>query len=276
MFRSLFMLGLVAGAAALIAAPAAAQIPPELLNNTRRELGDTVRVCVDDHSPGGALDRRIALALGEALLLEVKFHPAPTGFPLNGAGYLEELQIVMSRDCDMLMGISVQANSPFPDWVTVTRPYATVPFVLMVTDPAFRTLDDIPRDRLIGTALGSKGEQVFLTWQQQQPEARRWGRLPYANSKLMLTRLRDGRLAGMILWQPAYLRLMAEDKEGGPALHSADFAPVPMTDVRVGALVSNRDSFLRNMVDEAIDGLVADGTIAAIMTEMGIAGHPGD
>lgn len=247
--------------------------PPELLSTTRREQGDSIRICVDRHAPGGAFDREVALALGEALLLEVVFHPAPTGFPLNGSGYLEELQIVMSRNCDMLMGISVQANSPFPDWVTVTRPYASVPFVLAVTDPGFARLGDIPKDRLIGTALGSKGEQVFLTWQQQQPEADRWGRLPYANSQLMLQRLRDGRLAGMILWQPALLGLLANDP--GADLRAIGFDPVPMTDVRVGALVSNRDTFLRSQVDEAFAALIEDGTIAAIMERMGIAGQPG-
>lgn len=251
------------------------EVPPQLLNTTRRQQGDVLKVCTDAYSPGGAFDAEVAKAIADALFLTVEFHPTPTGFPLNGGGFLAEVQVALNNTCDLMMGMAVQTTSPFPDWATVTRPYASISFVAAVIDPAFTKLGDIPKDRLIGTAVGSKAEQVFLTWLGQQPEDQRWNRLPYADPHLMLKRLRDGRIGGMMLYQPAFLQLMREDKEGGAMPRSVPFDPVPMQDVRVGGIVNTRDTFLRSQVDEAIDALVADGTIAAIMERMEIIGTPG-
>lgn len=249
-------------------------VPEELLNNTRPVQGDAIQICIDPLSVGAEFDRAVSQAIADALFLTPTFHDAPSGFPLDGLGYLDELQIAMTNTCNMLAGISLQPNSPFPAWATTTRSYAQVPFVLVAADPAYQTLSDIPRDKFIGTALGSLGESQFLAFVAQQPRDQQWRRLPYADPELMVRRLLDGKLAGILIWQPALARVTGGDP-GAQGMRIIPTDPLPPVEVSVGALVSNRDAFLRSQIDEAIGALVADGTIAAIMEEHGVAGTPG-
>lgn len=274
--RSLLALALAAACALLpnLALGQGFGVPEELLENTRPVQGDAMTVCIDPLSIGAPFDRDVSQAIADALFLTPTFADAPSGFPLDALGYFDELQIAMTNTCDMLAGISLQPNSPFPEWATVTRPYAQIPFVLAVTDPSYGSLADIPRDRFLGTALGSQGELQLLTYLSQLPQAQQWRRLPYADPDLMLQRLLDGRLAGILIWQPALMKITAGDPAAmGIRIIPTD--PVPPADVAVGALVSNRDTFLRSQIDDAIGALVADGTIAAIMEQHGITGTPG-
>lgn len=260
---------------ALNCVPARGQDAPQMyLDNTRKIQGDKIRVCVDDAAVGAPFDRAVAEEIGKALFLDVTFDQSPGGFPISGGGFLEELQIRMNKNCDLVMGMSLQTGNLYPDWVSPTRVYATVPYVLAVLDPRYETLADIPKEHFIGTALGSSGEWAFITAMGQRPEGQRWKRLPYADKSLMLRRLRDGQLSGMLLWQPMLQQLLAEEPGGGDVKIIAP-DPIQVATVRVGGLVSSRDSFLRNQIDSAIDALIQDETIAALMDEFGFAGMPG-
>lgn len=254
----------------LAAAAQDAGVPDSLLQERRREQGDALTVCQDSGSPIRDFDRDVARAIGDALFLQVRFEEGFRGFPISGDGFLQELRIAMTNRCDLMMGMSVQEETPFPDWVQMTRPYAAFDYVLAVTDPGWTALGQIPTDRVIGTQLGSIGELVFITWNQQRAEGTRYRRLPYADGGLMLRRVLDGRLAGMLVWRPVLARIAAENP-GAAALHQIDTAPMPHTVTRVGALVSSKDSFLRSQVDQAIDALTADGTIGGIMARYGYA-----
>jgi len=253
------------------------EAPPSLFKSTRREAGDSLRVCIDSFSAGAALDRAVAQAIGAALLLKVEIGPGLSNFPLNGDGYLTELRLLMTNDCDVMMGMSAQSNPAYGDWAVLTRPYASIPFVAAVADPAFDSLEEVPFDRRIGTALGSKVEWAYLTWAGQQPKDRQWVRLPYADPALMLRRLRDGSLGAILIWQPALQRALAEGAavEGGDArpIATVPLSPLRETVVDVSALVSGRNSFLRVQLDEAIAALQADGTLDGLMAAQGITGH---
>lgn len=268
MLFALLTLGLFGGAAM------AQDAPGIFLDNIRRQQGNELRFCVDDAAVGAPFDRAVAQAIGDALLISVVFDRSPGGFPISGGGYFEELQIRLNKNCDVVMGMSLQSGNPYPEWVTPTRPYATVPFVMAVIDPDYRGLSDIPRDRMIGTALGSAGEWAFIGTMQQRQKDARWKRLPYADRGLMLRRLRDGSLAGMLLWQPTLGKLLANDPEAD-TVRVIPSDPVPQTYVRVGALLSSRDTYLRSQIDAAIGELIDDGTIAGLMAEMGYEGQPG-
>ncbi|HEY4202391.1 MAG TPA: hypothetical protein VGM83_17700 [Devosiaceae bacterium] len=258
----------------LAALPAMAQDLPESLENQGTRLqGDQITFCLDRGAPGAAFDMKVGQAIADALLVKAAFTDSPSGFPIDAGGYLAELKIVMANKCDVLLGISLQPNFPYPDWATPTRPYATVPFVLAVTDPNYKSLADIPRDKMLGTALGSIGEYTFITYSLQQPEDQRWKRLPYADPNLMLTRLKDGHLGGIILWQPSLLKVT----NGDPAAAGVRIVPtdpVPASGVDVAALVSSRDSFLRSQIDDAIASLTADGTIQSLLDSVKFAGTP--
>lgn len=269
------LLSKIAGiAAALFVTTTAvqAQILPQQLQTQEREVqGNRIRACVDDYSAGGKLDRAIAQAIGDALFLEVEYKEALRGFPLDGDGYLAELQIQLNNECDLFMGVSVQPNMPFPDWALITRPYAEVPFVLVTDKPDYNSLGDVPYGLTIGTALASLGERVFATSVAQRPEDQRWKRLPYADFELMTTRMREDKLAAMILWHPSLLQL-AEKVPDVADLRVIAMDPVPQANVLVGALISTRNTFLRTQVDNAIAELSADGTIDQILADLGILG----
>jgi polar amino acid transport system substrate-binding protein len=255
-------------------AASAQELPESLESQSTRLQGDQITFCLDRTATGAGLDEKVGQAIADALLVKAAFTDAPTGFPLDAGGYLAELKIVMANKCDVLLGISLQPNFPYPDWATPTRPYATVPFVLAVTNKNYKSLADIPRDKLLGTALGSIGEYNFITYSLQQPENQRWRRLPYADPNLMLKRVKDGTLAGMILWQPSLLKITAGDPvAAGLRVIPAD--PVPASSVQIAALVSSRDSFLRSQIDEAIGSLVSDGTIQSLLDQTKFQGRPG-
>ncbi|MET3924519.1 transporter substrate-binding domain-containing protein [Devosia sp. 2618] len=273
MFR-FFVLGLTM----LCASAAYAQssgIPPEEMTNTRRLAGDSINVCFDVTSLGRSFDEDVANAIGDALFLKVNAIEGFGGFPLNGDGFIDELTLAMNNTCDMFMGVSVSTNSPVSDAFSLTRPYATIPFVLVVADPDWQNLSDIPKERRLGTALASLGEMNYITWAQQQPEAERWVRFPYADFNKMATRVLDGTIAGMILWQPALARLL-DERPDLAALRVIENDPIPEAEVHVGALVSSRNAFLRSQADQAIDALVADGSIAALMEKHGYSGRAGE
>lgn len=249
-------------------------VPGELLKNTRRQDGDRLRVCSDVTGRIGAFDHAVAEKIAESLFLTPEFHEGFGGFPTSGDGFLDELQIAMTNSCDVMMGMTVQENSPFPDWAVLSRPYVSLPYVLAVRDD-YKSLGDIPVSRKLGTALSSMGERVFITWNEQQPKARRYVRLPYADMGLMTRRVADGSIAGMLVWQPVLAQLRQSDPDAA-ALRVIPLAPVPAVVTRVGVLMKARDSFLRSQVDGAIDALVADGTIAGLMRDFGYEGTAGD
>ncbi|WP_161796946.1 substrate-binding periplasmic protein [Devosia soli] len=273
------MLRFLAFAIALFSAGTAfaqtAGVPPEELNNTRRLAGDSINVCFDVTSLGRPFDEDVARAIGDALFLEVNVIDGFGGFPLNGDGFMDELTLAMNNTCDVFMGVSVSANSPFSEAFALTRPYASIPFVFVASDPAYQSLGDIPKDRPLGTAMASMGEMNYITWAQQQPDGQSWVRYPYADPDKMATRVLDGTIAGMIVWQPAFSRVLAE-RSDADALRIIDPSPLPEAFVRVGALVSSRNGFLRSQMDQAIDALVADGTIAALLEKYGYEGKAGE
>ena len=274
MFKRILLAGLLALSGVSGAFAQAGGLPQELQKNTRRLQGDQITFCLDERSVGAPFDHRVGVAIASALLLNAKFTRAPGGFGLDAQGYLDELQIVMANECDVLLGVSLQPNFPYPEWASPTRAYAQVPFVLAVTDPSYNSLADIPKTRKLGTALGSIGEYAFITYNQQLPEAERWKRLPYADPKLMVQRLKDGTLGGIILWGPSLSRAVGGDPASA-GLRVIDTSPVAQSFVLVGALVSSRDAFLRSQVDDAIGSLIADGTMQSLLDEFGYNGKPG-
>lgn len=250
-------------------------VPAEELDNSVRLAGDSIRVCFDRTSIGRAFDEDIARAIGDALFLNIEVEEGFGGFPVHGDGLLDEVTLAMTNNCDLFMGVSVSPNSPVSEAFSLTRPYATLPFILVVANEEWQSLGDIPKTMRLGTAMASIGEMNYITWAQQQPESERWVRLPYADFNLMTTRLLDGTIAGMILWQPAFSKIL-ESREDARDLRVISNTPIPPSETRVGALVSSRNSFLRNQVDQAIDALVTDGTIAQLLEKHGYEGRAGE
>lgn len=266
------LIGLGLGGAALAQTHG---VPPEFLKNTRRMDGERLSVCADVSGRTVAFDKEVAQMIADALFLQMDYQEGFGGYPTSGDGFLDELQIAMTNTCDILMGMTVQENSPFPEWTALSRPYVSLPYLMFVKED-YASLLDIPTDQKIGTALGSMGERVFITWNQQRPKTDRYTRFPYADMQLMARRVLDGTIAGGLIWAPAWAELQRQAPEMTAELRTIPLQPVPATVTRIGVLVKARDSFLRARIDEAIDALVADGSIAAKLEEFGYLGTPGD
>ncbi|GAA4532395.1 hypothetical protein GCM10023174_25180 [Chelativorans composti] len=252
------------------------EVPPEEIDNRVRLAGDTLHVCFDLASVGRAFDQDVAQAIADALFLKMEVLEGFGGFPLSGGGFMTELTIAMTESCDLLMGVSVSPYSATSQAFSISRPYATVPFVLVVANKDWQKLGDIPKTERLGTAIASIGEMNYITWARQQPKEERWVRLPYADYDLMTTRLLDGTIAGMILWQPAFAKVQRE-REDAKDLRIIANDPIPPAATRVGAAVASKNSFLRSQIDQAIEALVADGTIDKLIEKHGYIGaHAGE
>jgi polar amino acid transport system substrate-binding protein len=268
-------------AAALAAAPALAQdngLPPELLDNSRPMQGDTIRFCVDDYTPGAAFDKAVSQAIAGALLVKAEFAPAPSGFPLDGQGYFDELQLALNQTCDVMAGIGLDPNSGdslYPDWATVTRSYAEIPFVFVVRkDSPYTALKDVPFGKRVGTTMGSAAQGELVTYVGQQAQDKRWMQLPYGDPNLMLKRLLDGTIEGMLIYEPSLLDITKNDPAAA-GVKEIPLDPLQPVSAAVGDLLPSRNAYLRSQIDTAIGSLVADGTITKLIQQFGYHGVAG-
>jgi len=261
---------------ALLTAPAAAQVAgavdPALLETWRLQTGGTVRFCYYETSPTTPFDQAVGEEIAGRLLLDSSFTPLRMGYGIGGEYAAEDLFIALTNDCDVMLGMGLAANA-YPQEFTVTRPYVGFSYVLVVTDPEIRAISDIPTDQRIGAPVGSYGFIETVRYAATRPESQRWMVLPYGTEDLMLTRLLDGTIGGMVIYGPSFAALTGTDPraQGLPVL---SLEPQMTARIEAGGLLLSRNSFLRELLDDAIDSMVADGTIARLIEEAGLEGVP--
>ncbi|MGV8841364.1 MAG: hypothetical protein ACWA6X_13820 [Bauldia sp.] len=264
------------GVAAATTPPAAAQLNDgitgnELLETWRRHTGNVLRFCYDENSSTAAFDRAVGEEIGARMLIAAEFIAIRAGYGIDGQYLLEDLFVALTNQCDVALGLGVFAG--FPVEFTVTEPYASIDFVLGVVDPAYGRLLDVPAGARLGTQISTRGEIAFLGYNNVRPATAQWLRLPYADTDLMLTRLLDGTIVGMIVFGPTFLQIAADRPEAaGVRLLPLD--PVQGAFANIGAVLLARSSFLRSEIDAAIASLVADGTIARLLVSSGLGDVP--
>ncbi|MCC6984217.1 MAG: transporter substrate-binding domain-containing protein [Bauldia sp.] len=250
-------------------------VPNEWLQNWRRTEGDQIAFCVAHGSDTAAFEQAVGEELAAALLLKPVFVESQSGFSIDGMGYLDAVLLSLTNECDVMLGMALVTGGGYPDWLTVTRPYAGVPFLVTTTqNAAYRSLGDVPPGRTIGTQIVSAGDTMLYAYVSQLPPSEQWRRLPYGDSGRLVERLRDGTLDAIIIYEPALMTVT----EGDPAAAGLQvIAAEPLRDLEVpiGAVLLSRNIFLRTQLDSAIASLVADGTIARLMAEHGLGGTPG-
>lgn len=264
------------GLASLLPSHAAAQLNDgiagnEMLETWRRHTGNLLRFCFDESASTAAFDRVVGEEIGARMLVAVEFVPIRSGYGIDGQYLLEDLFVALTNECDAVLGLSV--FSGYAVEFTVTQPYAHFDFVLGVIDPYYRGLLEIPAGARLGTQISTRGEVAFLGYNNVRSEGSRWLRLPYADPDLMLTRLLDGTIVGMILFGPTFLQIAA-DRPEAVAVRSLPLDPVQGAFVNVGAVLLAQSSFLRNEIDGAITSLVTDGTIARLLVSSGLGDIP--
>jgi polar amino acid transport system substrate-binding protein len=266
----------------LVASSATAQMnfnppnpPSEFLDARRQLAGDALRVCISSDSLLAPLDRAVALAIGEVLLVDVTLVEIPT---LRNLPVLDhrvtlsqtELFTVMNNECPVFAGFLL-STSGFADWLTITRPYLQTRSVFATTDPAITALDAMPAGARIGTRIGANVDIRFLDLNQGRTEATRWRRVPYPNNGFLVDRLREGELDAILLWEPALVVGLDGDPRAAGVYPGAT-SPVVVEDQSFGFILLQRDGFVRGALDEAIAVLAEDGTLERLMASTGIPG----
>lgn len=249
--------------------------PTQFLDPSRQLDGDTLRVCISTDSLLAPVDRAVARAIGDALLIDIELFEIasirnPPVLDHRVALSQTELFTLLNNECQAYAGF-VLATTGLADWMTVTRPYLTTRSVFASTDSDVTSLGEMTSGAKIGTRIGANVDIRFLDLNASRPEADRWRRVPYPNYQFLLDRLREGELDAILLWEPAlFVGLDGEPEAEG--VHPGSTSPVVVDDQGFGMILNQRDSFLRTTIDEAIAFLAEDGTLQEIIDGTGIPG----
>jgi len=256
------LLAVVLGVVAV--APTMAQdtpyVPDEATFGRNRD-NYTLNFCVDPRDPAWQVDQQIGEAIAGALLIQAQVTVIKDPSTQSD---LDEMYRHLLADCDIYFGFKLLADD-YPDWLTITRPYYDVGYVMVAKDPAYKQLSDIPRDRPLGPTVGTTADFRLVQYLDSLPDDQRWPRYPMGDDRMALQSLADGETAAALVWAPS-LAALAKTNPAFSELHVISSAPLPDATIPVGAVLLSKNTFLRSSVDQAIQSLVADGTIEKIIT----------
>lgn len=257
---------LLALAAALVIGWTHAQppgLPSDAYEGLRRVQGDSVTFCIDSSPFTRPLERAILQAIADALLLEARFVDVEAVYSITAEALLEDLYVLLADHCDAYAGISYVSGG-YADWMTMTRPYVRYRSVLVTNRSSVASLRDLGPDDTVGSLMTSTADTSLIALQQSLPTAERWRRLPYGDLRLMLERLTDGTLAAALVWEPALRSLVGADLEAA-GMRVVDPSPLFGLQVDVAFALLRQNVFLRQAIDAAIEALLADGTLEALL-----------
>jgi len=249
-------------AACIVASTAIAQTPyvPDDWKFGKRQEPNTLHYCVDARDPDFPVARKIGAAIASALLLAPKEHVIGENQVTED---IENLYRVFLETCDIYLGFKLIPDA-YPDWLTVSRPYYRVSYVVAVTDPVWKSLADMPRSQAIGATIGTSADLRLIQYLLALPANQRWSRFPMADDEATLRAVLRGTAGAALVWAPALWALQARDQEFAKLRVIAP-APLPISTADVGAALLSNESFLRSGVDRAIASLTADGTLEALL-----------
>lgn len=241
----------------------AQQDVPYVLNSQnygKRADSYTLSYCVDPRDPAWKIDRQIGDAIASALLIE----PKPTIIEDRQVQEdVDNIYLHLRADCDLYFGFKLLAGN-YPGWLTITRPYYEVGYVMVAKNPAWKQLADVPRNVPLGPTLGTSADFRLTQYLNSLPADHRWPRFPMSNDVAALQAVADGRVGVAVVWAPSFAAA-ANDSPALAGLHVIASSPLPDATVPVGAVLLNTSTFLRANVDQAIQSLIADGTIQKII-----------
>lgn len=243
-------------------------VPGDLHDGTPRATGDSITFCIDDRLPEWTVHRAVGELVAASLLVEPKFYLLKESLTERSdqfEGVPEALLFILLDDeCEAFLGMPITERIVYPGFVTVTRPYVAAGFVLASTSGAAS----------LGTLLEKGGRRVgvsasgpvFPSLSYYYPES--ISRV-YRSSELLLAAVRAGEAEAGIFWEPEFLALTGGDL-GEDGLTIGSIAPLAMGEWSIGAIMLSRETYLRTMLDEAVASLLADGSLAALLTEFGL------
>ncbi|ARO14247.1 ABC-type amino acid transport/signal transduction systems, periplasmic component/domain protein [Ketogulonicigenium robustum] len=239
---------------------------PQLMNPNILPSGSQLRICHQNGLVTADLDIAIAREIAARLFLEIEVNVLPSGYGVGGEFAAADLLVNLSAQCDAIFGMGIGANI-YPAEFTVTQPYVAHSFTYLATNPDYQRLTDIPAGLRVGVEMASYGSFVFRQFNSLRPESERLGFLPYADHTLMLTRLQDETLAAVSIYAPFWRA--GADTPVYQGVHELQRMPELAARVNTGALLLSQNTFMRGELDAAIADLLADGTVARLIEELG-------
>lgn len=261
--------GLLSTAVALAQPSSVPWVPMDFLDLTRKLNDDDITVCLNKASALVELDRQVAQAIGDTLLLNVTFvelvspvvpykYDFRIPFPERGL-YLE-----MTNKCQALMGLRLTAGG-IPEWLTVSAPYYRSRSVFAVTDATQSDFAAFDIGQAIGSRLGAPGDTQLTAYLRSMGDTGRPKRVPYPSNEILLDKIADASVSAAFIWEPALFLASDGNPEQLGITHTFD-APFASPVVEFGIAFPVQDTFLRGLFDEALRALVADDELASIIS----------
>jgi polar amino acid transport system substrate-binding protein len=254
-------------------------IPPELLDETRSLDDDELTFCLNTDSVLVEFDRAVAQAITDTLLLEATFHEmvyptAPYKYDFRLPLTESQLFVTITNNCDAFMGFRITPDS-IPDWLTVSRPYLESRMIFVTTNESYRSFAEIPAGEKIGVRMGGTGHRELRTFLQALPQGQRPSQVPYPNNELLIERLRDGSVSAILVWEFApYFATSGNVELLG--LKTSFEPPFPVPPLQFSATMLKQDTFVRGLIDDAIEELISNGALQQItMEHLPTASRPG-
>ena len=238
------------------------------------ETNATLRYCIDKRDPDWPVAEKIASAVAAALLLrgnEYMVAQDPKDADMSGDD-LDDTYRTLIEHCDAFFGFKLVPDA-YPAWITITRPYYRSTYVYVAADPAWKSLADMPTGRAIGATVGTIADLRLSQYLLAVGAGKRWDKFPMSSDEAALRAVVDGTTGAALVWAPALWALRKSDPEFAKLPEMAP-APLPVSTADIGAILLNRQTFLRTSLDQAIASLTSDGTIADILKEQNFPGTP--
>lgn len=251
------------------------EVAREFIERVRRIDGENLRLCVYDDGLSAQLDRRVAEAIGDVLLVNVSIVSIPAAIRVPGIEFVpiseDELYIYLNNDCEGFMGITL-ASDVYPDWLTFTRPYVSTTFSVLTLDEHLRRLGDLPPREIIGTTMLSEADLRLIAYNNALSEERRWRRFPYNFASLLYERLVDGTVDAAIMWTPSWAWIQAQGEFSIDGVRLVEAAPLSLPTREIGIILRSNETFIRNALDQAIEALDRFGMLAELYETAGFPG----
>jgi polar amino acid transport system substrate-binding protein len=239
-----------------------------------RQARATLSYCIDKRDPDWPVARAIAAAVAGALLLrpqEYLIGEDPSTTDMSGED-LDDTYRLLLQHCDVAFGFKLVPDA-YPAWLTITRPYYRAAYVYAVADTTWKSLADMPVTRAIGATVGTSADMRLSQYILSVPVSKRWDKDPMASDEAALRAVVEGSTGAALVWAPAYWALRNTEPTFA-ILREIAPTPLPVSTADIGAILLNKQSFLRENVDQAIASLTRDGSIASILKEQDFPGTP--
>lgn len=246
------------------------QLPPELIRNQLRVRGDSITYCLNEQSFFFELEETLARELSDALLVDPIFYryshrdpPRPYDYSLSVD--LDDLYFLLVNECDVFMSLSLTGDTD-TDWLRLTEPLFTTHYVVAVrSDAGYSRLAEVPAGAIVGARLMSQGHLDFGTLNRLRAEHSKWRLLPYNDHQILFERLLDGTVQAAVIWEPALMRLTADQAVTGVTAAVLDPSPFSPRELSFSFGLLSRNGYLVEELDSAIAVLRDSGELAEIL-----------